>query len=96
VETEVQIRLVTLADLTAQGPYARVFLDPLARDPAQPTWPDGTPRFADVWTDLFGTSHQRLRTTTRQVRRRNAQADPISTSYEPAISHQTDVLALIR
>jgi hypothetical protein len=28
VEAEVHIRLVTLADLTAHGPYARVFLDP--------------------------------------------------------------------
>jgi hypothetical protein len=58
LEAEVQLRLVTLADLTAKGPYARVFLDPLARDPAQPSWPDGTPRFADAWTNLFGTTHQ--------------------------------------
>jgi hypothetical protein len=43
-----------LADLTAYGPYAKVFLNPLARDPAQPTWPRGTPRFVDARTDLFG------------------------------------------
>ncbi len=49
-----QIRLVRLTDLATAGPYARVFLNPLARDPGRPVDADGAPRFVDAWTDMFG------------------------------------------